>query len=239
MPEEVLTADVSDEEEKKVEEVKLSEEVSTDHQDEEPVEQSPYEEELARIEAEKQEAQKRVDAVQAELEKEKAERKRQMELKDEALKKEKSKTADIGEKWKNEALQEWERRQDLRDARAKVADITADPTAQKVVLHYFETLPDVLRTGSVDDQLLTALALANRKRLPNLLNAEQMEDVEERRSLSSMGGNDGGSRSAFRGSTSAKTQVANKLSSMYAKGNSDPNLAKRLAERAQKRLENK
>lgn len=222
-----LTTDASDEE------VIEPEDKKEETTEETVEEKSPYEEELARIEAEKAAAKAEAETAQAELEKERQDKKRLMDLKDKAIKDEKSKTADISEKLKTEILTDWERRMDLRDAKAKVADITTDPTAQKVVMHYFETLPDALRTGSVEDQLLTAFALANKKRLPDLITAQSSEDMEERRSLSSMGGNDGG-RSSFKTSPSAKAQVASRLSRAFA-GN-DKDLAKRLADRAQNRL---
>lgn len=230
MPDKNLTADASDEEVKE----EVTEETSTETEVEDEVtEESPYKAELERIEAEKLAAKAEADAAKAELEAEKEVRRKQMEIKDKAIEKEKGKTAEIGERLKAEIMQEWERKQDLRDARAKISEITSDPTAQKVTLHHFETLPDALRTGSVEDQLLTAFALANRKRLPDLVSNGSSEDMAERRSLSSMSG-DGGGRPSFKTSPSASAQVASKLSRAFA-GN-DKDLAKRLADRAHNRL---
>ena len=189
---------------------------------------SHWQAELERIEAEKADAEQK---HQAELEEERAERKRLMDIKDKALEKEKEKTSGVKETWKKEVLDEWRREQALKEAKKAVQNLVDDPTAQKVVLHHFQKLPDALVTGDVEEDLQTALALANRKRVTSLLRNESAEDTQARQSISSMGGGYS-SNPSFNLPPSATTREATRLASIYA-GN-DKEKAKRLSQRVNK-----
>lgn len=189
---------------------------------------SVYEEELERIEQEKQAALERAEQA----EKEANERARQNQIKDEALQKEKEKTKGVKDQWKMEVMSEWRREQALERAKERVSEITEDPAAQKLTLHHFERLPETLKTGNVQEDLLTAFALANRKRLPSLVSQESMNDAQDRRSIASMGGSS--SSSSFQARPSQAEAMAARLSQMYAGNNKD--LAKRLQEKNRQRL---
>ena len=201
--------------------------------EEETVEKSHYQEELERIEAEKKALE---DRNKADMEA----RRRQVEAKDKALAEEKEKTKSVKESWKQETLSEMDRRLEIRDARSRAARITNDPTAHKVIMYHYETLPDSLRSKSLDpdvaveENLQTALALANRRKVASMLSEESMQDQQNRRSAASMGGAGGSSTgSSFQGTPSATTRAASSLLSAYAGNNKD--LSKKLTDRLTKR----
>lgn len=195
-----------------------------------PEAKSPYQEELERIEAEK-------EAIRAQLEEEKAEKARLMDLKDKAIKAEKEKTKDVKTSLKEEIMQEWRQELALKEARKAISSITEDPVAQKVTLHHFERLPESLKTGDVEEDLLTAYALANRKRIASLTSAQSAEDMNTQRSISSLGGSSSSGRSSFQTSPSAAARLAQGLAQAYA--GKDKELAKRLAERNANHLASK
>lgn len=195
-----------------------------------PAPKSPYQEELDRIEAEK-------EAIRIQLEEEKVEKKRLMDLKDKAIQAEKEKTKTVKESLKEELMREWRAEQSLLEAKKTVASITDDPVAQKVTLHHFEKLPDSLKTGDVQEDLLTAYALANRKRIASLTTASREQDMSTNRSISSLAGGGSSNGSSFQTSPSAAARLAQGLSKAFA-GN-DKDKAKRLAERAANHLASK
>ena len=194
-----------------------------------PEAKSPYQEELERIEAEK-------EAIRGQLEEEKAEKARLMELKDKAIKAEKDKTKDVKTSLKEEIMQEWRQELALKEAKKAISSITDDPVAQKVTLHHFERLPESLKTGDVEEDLLTAYALANRKRIASLTSAQSAEDMGTQRSISSLGNGSSG-RSSFQTSPSAAARLAESLARAYA--GKDKDLAKRLSERNASHLASK
>ena len=114
-------------------------------------EQSPYLEELEAI-------KKR----EADLVKEVEERKRQLELKDRALQAEKKKAKeatpdDLEERIKrsvNEALQ-------AGDVSRHVNGLTSDTHERELILHHYEN--SIIKTGNLAEDVMTALAVANRK----------------------------------------------------------------------------
>jgi hypothetical protein len=232
MPEEkkeaVLAADEELLKDEKLEE-KLDE-IADEKEEDEAVAESPYAEELKRINEEKQALVDKNDA-------DARERERQVQIKDAALLKEKLEKKDIVERLKdetkNEVLDEWERRMDNREARKLVTGMTEDQTAQKVILHHFEKLPKELRTGTVEGDLETAYALANRKRVRSLLDAERAEDENDNESLRSMSSGGGmSSNPTFKGTTSPAARAAANLASIYAGGDKDR--AKKLAEKTKR-----
>jgi len=185
-------------------------------------ERSPFQEELDRIEAEK-------SRLNEELTKTKAEKENIAKVKDKALADEKEKTKSVKESWKQEVMKEWEQKQALREANAKVKEVSADPTEQKVILHHFENLPDALKTGDTVEDLITARALANRKRLTSILNEEAMNDSANERSANSMGGSGLSGGSSFASKPSATARAASTLLSAYA--GRDKDKAKKLVGR--------
>lgn len=192
-------------------------------------EKSPYRAEFEKIEGEK----KALEAKHAsEMEAADVERKRQVDIKDKALEKAKKDSEPFKQELKREMKGELQRELDLRDARGRLRELTSDPTAQKVILHHFENLPDSLRTDDMEENLLTAMAIANRKRLPELLNQNQVEAESERASIASMGGANLPGRSSFQKAPSPVARTAGQLLKAYAGKN--PDLAKKLAERVNK-----
>lgn len=226
MPEEKTTVPAAPEEQEP------KTEPSEEPQDKEPEDQkSPYEEELKRIEAEKLELQKKHDAEVADLE---DKRRKQMEIKDRALEKAKKDSEPFKADMKREMRDELIRELDAREVRSLMKQTVTDPTARKVIMHYYDTLPDSLRSGDPQEDLNTAIALANRKRMPELLSQQSADNEAERRSISSMGG--GGNlpgRSGFERQPSATARTASRLASAFAGGDKD--VSKKLNERINKR----
>lgn len=197
----------------------------------EPEDKSPYQAELDRIEADK----KAIEAKhKQELDDIETKRREQMAFKDKALEKAKKDSEPFKNDLKREMKDEILRELDLREARSILKDQSQDMTEQKVVLHHYENLPDSLRTGDVEEDLLTARALALKKRIPEMLNQQNMDAENERKSIASMGGGNLPGRSSFQKSSSAAARTASLLTQAYAKGK--PELAKKLTERNNARL---
>lgn len=197
--------------------------------EEEKPERSPYQDDLDRIEAERLALEERHEA---ELKAKDEERQRLMRIKDEAITKEKNKTRDVKDEWKNELRDELRREREMEKAQERINASTDDPAARKVILHHYQNT--IRTTGNVEEDILAAIAVANRHRVSSILNVESSEDMADRKSISSMGGDGSSTRDSFKMSPSAAARTAGALARAFA--GRDKDKANKLAERAASRL---
>lgn len=209
---------------------KIEETVEEKPKEEEVIEEkSPYQEELDRIELEKKLLE---DRHKEELATQRAERDRIMALKDKALNDEKEKTKSVKESWKSELKEELRQERTLERAQDEINKSTDDLSARKVILHHYQN--SIVRSGNLADDIQMAIAIANRKRVAELLNERAAEDMDNKKSIASMGGGNLPGRSLFDLPPSAVARAASRLTAAYA--GKDKEKAKKLTERVSTRF---
>lgn len=137
-----------------------------------------YANELKRIEE--------LEREKADFEEQLKEKQRQIEIKDRALQKIKTRRDEtkVDSTTKEELFREWEERQAEKEALAEIKRMAPDAAAQKLVMHHYKN--SIVRTGDVQDDISAAFAVANRKRVNELMNRERQQDEHDDLVASSM-----------------------------------------------------
>lgn len=146
---------------------------STEGEDVENKEGDYYEEELKRLRVIEEEKKK--------LEEDLAEQKRRVEIKDRALQAEKKKAKPEASLDKEAIKQEL--RTELRVER-EIERVGSTEAERQLIQHHYQN--SIVKTGNVVDDIRNAVAVANAKRISELLGRQSAEDAAENTSASSM-----------------------------------------------------
>ncbi|MFH2232621.1 MAG: hypothetical protein ABII13_05655 [Patescibacteria group bacterium] len=178
--------------------------------------ESFYKTELARL--------KELEEKQEKLEKDLAEKERQVEIKNRALQAEKAKRRQKDEDsppdkdWRDELRAEFDRRERVSDVKSELKRLTSSQAQYELALHHFNTAVSKISEGNTEQDALMAIALANAKRMPELLQRQLAEDeIDEKVAASMKSGTSSGFSTDVRLKSKARKEAEEILKSIDPK----------------------